>query len=53
MKEVAAYIGTILFYVVVALGALAISLILVAIILLAAQGVLYQLKSLTPMLGVY
>lgn len=53
MRDVIKFIGEILFYVVVALAALAVCAILVCIILLAVQGCLVLLGEITPMVGVY
>lgn len=53
MQDIAKFIGEILFYVIVALLALAVCTILICVILLAVQACLVLLGEITPMLGVY
>lgn len=53
MKEFSEFIGTLLFYLAIALGAVVMLPILISIVLLAVKGCLYALGQITPMLGVY
>lgn len=53
MKEFVEFVGNLLYYLVVALTALTICILLVLVIFLAVQGCLYTLGQITPMLEIY